>query len=77
MRLRLLRYLSAVYSGEVEQMYQALSEILIPSDRTDMAAFLGLRDTDHVYEERAADPDSTLFGIDRAEHGHARVRMPR
>jgi hypothetical protein len=23
------------------------------------------------------DPDSTLFGIDRAEHGHARVRMPR
>ena len=42
-----------------------------------MKAFLGLRDTDHVYEERAADPDSTLFGIDRAEHGHARVRMPR
>ena len=39
MRLRLLRYLSAVYSGEVEQMYQSLSEILIPSDRTDMAAF--------------------------------------
>jgi glutamate synthase (NADPH/NADH) small chain len=42
-----------------------------------MKAFLGLRDTDHVYEERPADPDSTLFGIDRAEHGHARVRMPR
>ena len=39
MRLRLLRYLSAVYSGEVEQMYQALSEILIPGDRTDMASF--------------------------------------
>ena len=42
-----------------------------------MKAFLGLRDTDHVYEDRASDPDSTLFGIDRAEHGHARVRMPR
>ena len=39
MRWRLLRYLAAVYSGEVEQMYGALSEILIPSDRTDMAAF--------------------------------------
>ena len=39
MRWRLLRYLAAVYSGEVEQMYGALSEILIPSDRTDMSAF--------------------------------------
>jgi len=42
-----------------------------------MKAYLGLRDTGHVYEDRTADPDSTLFGIDRAEHGHARVRMPR
>ena len=42
-----------------------------------MKAFLGLRDTDYVYEGRPSDPDSTLFGIDRAEHGYARVRMPR
>jgi glutamate synthase (NADPH/NADH) small chain len=43
-----------------------------------MKAFLGLRDTDHVYDgDGRHDPDSTLFGIDRAEHGHARVRMPR
>jgi hypothetical protein len=39
MRWRLLRYLAAVYSGEVEKMYGALSEILIPSERTDLAAF--------------------------------------
>jgi ubiquinone biosynthesis protein len=39
MRMRMLRFLSAIYSGEVEQMYGALSEILIPGDRTDMAAF--------------------------------------
>jgi ubiquinone biosynthesis protein len=39
MRGRLLRYLQAVYSAEVEQMYRALSEILTPSERTDMAAF--------------------------------------
>jgi len=39
MRGRLLRYLQAVYSAEVEQMYRALSEILTPSEWTDMAAF--------------------------------------
>ena len=39
MRGRLLRYLQAVYSAEVEQMFRALSEILIPSDWTDMAGF--------------------------------------
>ncbi|MCE3285499.1 MAG: GltD [Steroidobacteraceae bacterium] len=42
-----------------------------------MKAFLGLRDTDYVYEDRPSDPESTLFGIDRAEHGYARVRMSR
>jgi ubiquinone biosynthesis protein len=39
MRGRLLRYLQAVYSAEVEQMYRALAEILTPSEWTDMAAF--------------------------------------
>jgi glutamate synthase (NADPH/NADH) small chain len=42
-----------------------------------MKAFLGLRDTDFVYQERPADPGNALFGIDRAEHGYARVRLPR
>jgi glutamate synthase (NADPH/NADH) small chain len=42
-----------------------------------MKAFLGLRDTDFVYQDRLADPGRTLFGIDRAEHGYARVRLPR
>jgi glutamate synthase (NADPH/NADH) small chain len=40
-------------------------------------AFLGLRDTDVVYQGRPRDPAATLFGIDRAEHGFARVRLPR
>jgi glutamate synthase (NADPH/NADH) small chain len=42
-----------------------------------MKAFLGLRDTDHVYRDAAPDPDSRLFGIDRAERGFARIRVPR
>jgi glutamate synthase (NADPH) small chain len=37
-----------------------------------MKAWLGLRDSDAVYEGTAPD---TLFGIHRAEHGHARVRV--
>jgi len=42
-----------------------------------MKAFLGLRDTDFVYQQRPADPGEALFGIHRAEHGFARVRLPR
>jgi glutamate synthase (NADPH/NADH) small chain len=42
-----------------------------------MKAYLGLRDTDYVYEESTTGPGTTLFGIDRAEHGYARVRLPR
>ena len=42
-----------------------------------MKAFLGLRDTDFVYQERPDGAAATLFGIDRAEHGYARVRLPR
>jgi len=37
-----------------------------------MKAWLGLRDSDAVYEDGAPD---TLFGIHRAEHGCARVRV--
>jgi hypothetical protein len=36
-----------------------------------------LRDTDHVYGDTAAEPGSRMFGIDRAEHGFARIRVPR
>jgi ubiquinone biosynthesis protein len=39
MRERLLRYLGAVYQSDVEQMYRAASEILVPSEDTDMTAF--------------------------------------
>ena len=42
-----------------------------------MKAFLGLRDTEYVYRDEQAGPDANLFGIDRAEHGYARVRLPR
>jgi len=42
-----------------------------------MKAYLGLRDTDAVYLDAQADPDALLFGINRAEHGYARVREPR
>jgi glutamate synthase (NADPH/NADH) small chain len=42
-----------------------------------MKAFLGLRDTDSVYQERPGGAAASLFGIDRAEHGYARVRLPR
>ena len=42
-----------------------------------MKAWLGLRDTDLVYQDAQAEPEALLFGIDRAEHGYARVREPR
>jgi len=42
-----------------------------------MKAYLGLRDTGSVYQERPAGGAATLFGIDRAERGYARVRLPR
>jgi glutamate synthase (NADPH/NADH) small chain len=42
-----------------------------------MKAWLGLRDTDFVYRDEQAAPDVLLFGIDRAEHGYTRVRLPR
>jgi glutamate synthase (NADPH/NADH) small chain len=42
-----------------------------------MKAFLGLRDTDFVYQERTDAAVPSLFGIDRAEHGYVRVRLSR
>jgi glutamate synthase (NADPH/NADH) small chain len=42
-----------------------------------MKAFLGLRDTDSIYQDRSLEPSARLFGIDRAERGYARVRLPR
>jgi len=42
-----------------------------------MKAYLGLRDTDAVYRERPGGDVATLFGIDRAERGYTRLRLPR
>jgi len=42
-----------------------------------MKAFLGLRDTDCVYQDQPGGAAASLFGIDRAERGYARVRLPR
>jgi glutamate synthase (NADPH/NADH) small chain len=42
-----------------------------------MKKFLGLRDSDCVYEDRSDGADSKLFGIERAERCYVRVRMPR
>jgi hypothetical protein len=42
-----------------------------------MKAFLGLRDSDVVYQDRHAGTDTTLFGIPRSERGYARVRVSR
>jgi hypothetical protein len=42
-----------------------------------MKAVLGLRDTDSVYQERPGGAAGSLFGIDPAERGYARVRLPR
>ncbi len=42
-----------------------------------MKAYLGLRETTSIYDEKQKGPESTLFGIDRSEHGYARVRLAR
>lgn len=38
-REKQVRYLAAVYNGQVDQIYKALTEILIRSDKTDIEAF--------------------------------------
>ncbi len=38
-RKRQMRYLSAVYSGDANRMFNALTDILIPSEETDIDAF--------------------------------------
>ena len=40
-----------------------------------MKAYLGLRDTEVVYEPESADPASRMFGIPRAERCFARVHV--
>jgi glutamate synthase (NADPH/NADH) small chain len=40
-----------------------------------MKSYLGLRDTNMIYEPEAAGADGRLFGITRSEHNHARVRL--
>jgi glutamate synthase (NADPH/NADH) small chain len=40
-----------------------------------MKAYLGLRDTDAVYESAGSDAAGRLFGIDRRERNHARVHL--
>ena len=40
-----------------------------------MKAWLGLRDSDAVYQPASDDPASRLFGIDRRERNYARVRL--
>jgi len=38
-RERQMRYVSAFYSGDAERMFDAISDILVPSEETDMDAF--------------------------------------
>jgi glutamate synthase (NADPH/NADH) small chain len=40
-----------------------------------MKAYLGLPDSDRIYESEAASPEARLFGIDRRERGFARVHL--
>jgi glutamate synthase (NADPH/NADH) small chain len=40
-----------------------------------MKAYLGLRDTEVVYEPESTDPAGRLFGIPRAERCFARVHV--
>jgi glutamate synthase (NADPH/NADH) small chain len=40
-----------------------------------MKAYLGLRDTETVYQPESTDPAGRLFGIDRRERNFARVHL--
>ena len=40
-----------------------------------MKAYLGLPDSDRIYESEAAGAEARLFGIDRRERGFARVHL--
>jgi len=50
-----LRYLSAIYSGETERIFRILTEIVIPSEDTDMEAFR----RDFLNESRRFESDGT------------------
>lgn len=65
-----LRYLAAVYSGDVEQMFKALTEVLIPGDRSDVE---GLR-MDFMAETRTWLGRSASSAIDG---GNSRSRTDR
>jgi glutamate synthase (NADPH/NADH) small chain len=41
-----------------------------------MKSYLGLLDTDRVYQAPSEAPDARLFGIPRAERGFARLHLP-
>jgi ubiquinone biosynthesis protein len=49
-----LRYVTAVYSGEISSMYRALTEILVPGEDTDLEAFR----RDFVAESRSLESQS-------------------
>ena len=55
-----LRYITAVYSGDLEQMFKALTQVLIPGDRTDIE---GLR-MEFMFETRTWLGRSANSGID-------------
>lgn len=40
-----------------------------------MKAWLGIRDTDHIYLPERAGSDGKLFGIDIGERNYARIRI--
>lgn len=63
-RDRQLRYLSAAYRGDSDQLFKALSEILTPGERTDMEAFR----RDFMAETRHWARQTRFDGSDRGEH---------
>ena len=67
-----LRYLAAVYSGDVEEMFKALTEVLIPGDRPDIE---GLR-MEFMAETRTWLARSANSGIDGVNNRSRMDRSP-
>jgi ubiquinone biosynthesis protein len=81
-RERQMRYLSAVYSADTNQMFNALTDILVPSDETDMDAFRAeflAEISPYIRQGRndQADPDDPDTGPDRSPAAKSMVGVLR
>ena len=75
-----MRYLSAAYSGDVNRMFKAISEVLIPSEETDMEAFRSeftAETTSALSKIRLSERDTSRTNRNQSTVAHCMVAVMR